>query len=124
VFVYTIEPCRSRDRLNKYEISQITAAFSLLECDKCAIAVLAWLNEQGISGKVLKLKTKQRNDLYIISDRLSSEESITENGTHYGVMVFGKVFDNLSREGMSREAWLSDFHCRSGRFTIEELDSL
>jgi Papain fold toxin 2 len=105
-------------------ISQVTAAFSLLECDKCAIAVLAWLNAQGCPGKVLRLRTKQRSDLYIISDRISSGESITENGTHYGVIIFGKVFDNLSGEGMPLEEWLNDFHCRSGRFTLEELDSL
>jgi Papain fold toxin 2 len=106
------------------EINQIVAAFSLLECDKCAIAVLRWLENQGIPGKVLKLKTKRRSDLYIISDRIPSNESITENGTHYGVEVLGKVFDNISGEGMSREEWLNDFHCRSGQFILEELDSL
>lgn len=68
--------------------------------------------------------SKRRTDLYIISDRISSNESITENGTHYGVEVFGKVFDNLSSEGLSREDWLNDFHCRSGQFRVEELDSL
>jgi Papain fold toxin 2 len=60
-------------------ISQVTAAFSLLECDKCAIAVLAWLNAQGCPGKVLRLRTKQRSDLYIISDRISS------GGTRFAV---------------------------------------
>jgi Papain fold toxin 2 len=46
------------------EISQIVAVFSLLECDKCAIAALQWLKAQGIPGKVLKLKTKRRSNLY------------------------------------------------------------
>ena len=106
------------------EISQITANFSLLECDKCAIAVMKWLNRNNVPGKVLKLRTQRRSDLYIISDRITSNESITENGTHYGVEVLGKVFDNLSAEGLLRENWLNDFHCRSGQFTLEELDSL
>jgi len=98
------------------EVSSIVIAFLLLECDKCAIAVLHWLNRNGIPGKILRLKTKRRSDLYIISNRISSGESITENGIHYGVEVFGKVFDNLSGVGMSREDWLKDFHCRSGQF--------
>jgi hypothetical protein len=106
------------------EISLIAVTFSLLECDKCAIAVLGWLDRNGIPGKVLRLRTKRRSDLYIVSDRVPSGESITENGTHYGVEVFGKVFDNLSGEGMSREDWQQDFRCRGGQFILEELDSL
>jgi Papain fold toxin 2 len=106
------------------EISRITITFSLLECDKCAIAVLEWLGQNSIPGTVLRLRTKRRSDLYIVSDRVSSDESITENGTHYGVEVFGRVFDNLSGEGMSREDWQRDFRCRSGQFVLEELDSL
>lgn len=106
------------------EISRIVTQFSILECDKCATAVMQWLNSNHIPGKILKLKTKRRADFYIISDRISSNESITENGIHYGVEVFGKVFDNLSSEGLYRENWLNDFHCRSGQFTLEELDLL
>ncbi|MCU0569731.1 MAG: hypothetical protein MUF49_24555 [Oculatellaceae cyanobacterium Prado106] len=106
------------------EISRIVIAFPLLECDRCAIAVLTWLNANDIPGIILRLKTKRRSDLYIISNRVPSGESITENGTHYGVEVFGKVLDNLSWGGMSREDWLKDFNCRSGQFILEELDSL
>ena len=51
-------------------------------------------------------------------------DSITENGTHYGVEVLGLVFDNLSEYGLSRVEWIADFNCRSGRFTIDELESL
>lgn len=106
------------------EISQIVTQFPILECDKCAIAVMQWLNSNNISGKILKLQTKRRSDLYIISERLSCNESITDNGTHYGVEVFGKVFDNLSSTGLNRAEWLNDFQCRSGQFKLEELDSL
>ncbi|MFN6515652.1 MAG: papain fold toxin domain-containing protein [Nostoc sp. CreGUA01] len=49
---------------------------------------------------------------------------MTENGTHYGIEVLGRVFDNLSAEGMTREDWLRDFHCPSEQFIIEELESL
>ena len=45
------------------EISQIAANFSLLECDKCAIAVMEWLNRNNVPGKVLKLRAKRRRAL-------------------------------------------------------------
>jgi hypothetical protein len=106
------------------EIGQLAITFSLLECDKCAIAVIHYLNDRNIPYKILKLKTKRRSDLYIISDRVPSGESITENGTHYGIEVLDQVFDNLSSEGLPLDAWLKDFHCRSGQFILEELDSM
>jgi hypothetical protein len=106
------------------ELGQIISTFSLLECDKCAIAMTQWLGQSNVPYKILRLKTKRRSDFYIISARVSTHESITENGIHYGVEVFGKVFDNLSVEGFSRQDWLRDFTCRSGQFTLEELDSI
>lgn len=113
-------------------ISQIVAGYPLLECSRCAISVMEWLKANGIEGKILRLKTKRRSEVFIISDwrsqreahRYGSNESITENGIHYGVEVFGKVFDNLSTEGLSREAWLNDFHSRSNQFIVDELTSL
>ncbi len=48
--------------------------------------------------------------------------AITENGTHYGVEVYGLVFDNLSSDGLPRDEWIKDFNCRSGKFVIDELD--
>jgi hypothetical protein len=106
------------------EIGRIAFAFPLLECDKCAIAIMQWLSENRIEGKILRLKTKRRSEVFITSDRYGPEESITENGIHYGVEVFGKVFDNLSANGLSRATWLKSFHCRSEQFIVEELDSL
>ena len=105
-------------------ISQIVVSYPLLECDKCAIAVMRFLKENSIPGKILRLKTKRRSEVFITSDRHNSNESITENGTHYGVEVFGKVFDNLSAEGLAREDWVNDFHCLSSQFVLDELQSL
>ena len=102
-------------------VGQIAIAYPLLECDKCAITIMQWLKSQEIEGVVLRLRPKRRSEMFITSDRHGSGESITENGKHYGVEVMGKVFDNLSSVGLSKEAWLSDFHCASGRFTIEKV---
>jgi Papain fold toxin 2 len=106
------------------EIGEIVSQFRNLECDKCAIAVMVWLKDNGIKGKILHLRTKRRNDFFIISDRYSLSESITDNGNHYGVEVLGLVFDNLSAQGLPREQWINDFSCRSGGFDVRELDSL
>lgn len=106
------------------EIGTIASNFPLLECDKCARAVMRWLDENGIERKILQLKTKRRNEVFITSDRWNFDESITENGTHYGVEVFGRVFDNLSTEGLLREDWLKSFHCPSEQFMVTELESL
>jgi Papain fold toxin 2 len=108
------------------EIGAIVSQYDILECDRCAKAVLKWLAGNRIAGKLLKLKTKYREE-FILSTRLErsgwdANESITTNGTHYGVEVRGRVFDNLSTEGLSREDWVNDFSCRRGEFIVEELD--
>ncbi|MTJ15166.1 hypothetical protein FJR11_21865 [Anabaena sp. UHCC 0187] len=106
------------------QIGEIVSPFTNLQCDKCAQAVMQWLELNGIEGKILQLKTKRRNDFFIVSDRYSPNESITDNGVHYGVEVLGLVFDNLSRQGLPRDEWKKDFSCRSGGFYLEELDTL
>lgn len=105
-------------------LADISSQFPNLECDKCAIAMKSWLDSNRIERKILKLRTKKRNDFFIISSRFSNNESITDNGIHYGVEVLGLVFDNLSPQGLPRNEWINDFSCRSGGFNIEELDNL
>ncbi len=105
------------------EVGNISSQFKNLECDKCAIAIKSWLDSNMIEGKIIKIKTKKRNDFFIISNRYSNIESITDNGIHYGVEVLGLVFDNLSRQGLPRDEWMNDFSCRSGGFNLEELDN-
>jgi hypothetical protein len=107
------------------EISKIVRKFPLLQCDKCAKAILKWLKNNQIEGKLLRLRTKYDED-YIISTRLENRgiiESITYNGIHYGVEIRGKVFDNLSWEGMDKQDWLNDFQCFTQEFIIDELES-
>lgn len=102
-------------------VGQVTSVYPLLECDKCAVAVMLWMERWGAEGKILRLRTKRRSEMFITSDRCGSDESITENGMHYGVEVMGRVFDNLSDQGLSREDWMRDFHCLSGRFILDEV---
>jgi len=107
------------------EIKKIVTQFKILECDRCA--VMEWLEQQGIQGEILRLRTKYQDEDYIISERLERlgvAESITVNGKHYDVEVRGLVFDNLSTDGMFIEEWVKDFHCQSEQFVVEELESL
>ena len=96
--------------------------YPLLECDKCAIAVMRWLGQWEVEGQVLRLRTRRRSEVFITSNRHGGDESITENGTHYGVEVMGRVFDNLSEEGLKREEWVQDFNCLSGQFVVDKVD--
>lgn len=84
-------------------IGNIVAKFELLECLECANAVMQWLKANEINGKIIRLKTKYKDEDFILSDRLMRKgvnDSITINGKHYGVEVRGRVFDNLSSEGI------------------------
>lgn len=106
------------------KIGKITAKFELYKCEECAKAVMLWLQENDIQGKVILIRTKKRKEYYILSTRLERRginESITLNGKHYGVEVRGLIFDNLSTEGLIREYWIKDFYCPSEQFIIEEL---
>ncbi|MEL6458764.1 MAG: papain fold toxin domain-containing protein [Cyanobacteria bacterium J06621_15] len=109
------------------EVGKITATFELYKCYECAEAVMLWLQENDIKGKIILIRTKKRKEYYILRKRLESRginDSITLNGKHYGVEVRGLIFDNLSTEGLMREYWIEDFSCPSEQFIIEELQEL
>ncbi|MDF0553628.1 hypothetical protein [Kamptonema sp. UHCC 0994] len=56
----------------------------------------------------------------------SDEEIYREIGTivsQYDVEVRGRVFDNLSTQGMFRTEWVKDFSCPSDGFVVEELEN-
>jgi hypothetical protein len=106
-------------------IAAITRDFENLDCKDCARAVLLWLSDNGYEGQLLRLQTGWGED-FIMSRRLEEngiDESITENGTHYGVRFGDRVFDNLSEVGLSLEEWLADFQCQSGEILLDELNN-
>lgn len=109
------------------EVGKIVKNFSLLQCDKCALAVVEYLKNHNIAYKIIRLKTRYDDEDFIISERLERQgitESITVNGNHYGVEIQGRVFDNLSSEGMLRDDWVNDFHCPSEELNVEEIEEL
>ncbi|WP_414619884.1 papain fold toxin domain-containing protein [Calothrix sp. CCY 0018] len=106
------------------EIGKITATYELLECYECVEAIVNWLKENGVKGQIVRIQTSEGED-YIMSKRLeylNINESITLNGTHYGVEIKSKIFDNLSTNGLTKEEWFNDFICPSGDFVITNID--
>lgn len=102
-------------------VGTITRQFPLLKCHECAIAIRSWLNRRQIPNKIWKISTQNSDEDFILSDRLEQQgitDSITDNGIHYGIEVRGKIFDNLSPNGMTLEEWVRDFHSISDEFDV------
>ena len=105
------------------QIASIVRNFKLLQCAECAEAIKKWWKVNGINGTHLQVKLVGRG-YFIVSQRWEEGRTpITQNGTHYGIEVRRKVFDNLSTTGLTREEWIKDFDCPRGQFIIEEIDS-
>jgi Papain fold toxin 2 len=107
-------------------IAKIIEKFRVLECEECAREIIEWCAKEGIEATLLQIKACKGR--FILSDRWGEKlimannphnESITDNGKHYGVEVRGMVFDNLSTTGITREEWIQDFHSRSGIIVSE-----
>jgi Papain fold toxin 2 len=106
-------------------IGNLVVRFPLLHCEECAKTLKRWLKQRTIPGKIWRLSTQYDDEDFILSDRLEQQgcsESITENGVHYGVEVYGKIFDNLSRQGLSPEDWVQDFTSLSNQFKVEVIE--
>ena len=99
--------------------------FPILHCEECASVLKQWLKQRGIPGKLWRLSTRYDDEDFILRDRLEQQgcsETITENGVHYGVEVFGKIFDNLSRQGLSSKDWKNDLTSLSNEFKVEVIE--
>jgi hypothetical protein len=106
-------------------IGNLVIRFPLLHCQECAKTLKQWLKQRKIPGKLWRLSTIYDNEDFILSNRLEKQgcfETITENGVHYGVEVFGKIFDNLSRQGLYPDDWIKDFTSLSNEFKIEVIE--
>lgn len=106
-------------------ISNIVTRFPLLHCQECASTIKRWLKQRGVRGRLWRISTRYDHEDFILSNRLEKQgcfESITENGVHYGVEVYEKIFDNLSRHGLSPENWVQDFTSLSNEFQVEVIE--
>ncbi len=100
------------------KVFSIASRYGIFQCQACADEIQQWLQKRGIHGVSIKITTRM-ND-FMISERVGSHTTITQNGCHYGVEVRGKVFDNLPQTGIPKQDWLDDFECIGG-FDVEEI---
>jgi hypothetical protein len=106
-------------------IGNIVVQFPLLHCQDCASTLRQWLKQRQIPGKLWRLSTQYDYEDFILSHRQEQQgcfETITENGAHYGIEVYGKIFDNLSREGLSPDDWIEDFTSLSDEFDVKIIE--
>jgi RHS repeat-associated protein len=91
------------------------------ECMQCSADIVNALKDEGVSGSILDLEVKNGGKwTNIYSDKAG--EVISTNGHHRGVLVGGKVYDNIHTKGISFEEWQKDFHTPSGQFKIDKTD--
>ncbi|MCX6044777.1 MAG: hypothetical protein NT075_06655 [Chloroflexi bacterium] len=106
----------STDEIYK-SLTEIANTYGIFQCQACANEMQQWLVNHNINGVYIRISTHASN--FIVSERVGGYTTITENGIHYGIEVYGQVFDNLPNTGISRQAWLNDFEC-IGDFEVVE----
>jgi hypothetical protein len=124
--LFLTEPLDDAAIAELYEaIGNIVVRFPLLHCQECASALKQWLKHRQIPGKLWRLSTRYDNEDFILSNRQEQQgcsETITGNGVHYGIEVYGKIFDNLSREGLAPGDWVKDFTSLSNEFDVKVIE--
>ena len=102
---------------------KISSKYKNLQCAECATEMLEAAQKEGISGKVVAGSGKYETRAGVWSDK--ARKQISENKNHYGVEVDGKVFDNKTPEGISRNDFENDlFHASSpdGRLDYKDIN--
>jgi hypothetical protein len=111
-------------------IRDIVSKHENFKCIECASEIEAYLREQGIHGRRIKLDTPRqtRYDGNIYDDSLpQGSDVIADNGYHEGIAIKingeEKVFDNHHPNGVATEQWkgnlLFDSKIRFGANFIE-----
>ena len=101
------------------EIAQnITKNFENGLCLPCSDALVNAFKNEGIAGQVIELRSE--TDL-ILSKTFGYSEAISETGMHRGVLVDGKVYDNIHKNGIAYDDWIKDFESH-GSITVDIIE--
>lgn len=93
-------------------IRKIAEQFNNLECVACVNAIVANLKKAGIRGEIVTLRASSSKKGFIYS--FTARDVISRSGMHKGVLVNGKVYDNIHKSGINYEKWLRDFDVIKG----------
>lgn len=99
--------------------SAITVKHGRLACLQCAEELRDAFVAAGIEGRIVKLEAQakhtrgwifMRDQSFVLPFKVTPGiESISENGTHYGVEVYETVYDNIFRNGIRAADWPLQF---------------
>ncbi len=80
----------------------------LYKCESFAKLLVNELAKRGLTGKIITIQAPGK---YMFSERWKNKkEPINDNsGSHQGVEVNGKVYDNLNSDGLFIEEWRLTF---------------
>jgi hypothetical protein len=114
----------------RQEISKIASRYEIFQCVECAQAIKAFLMQEGIAAKRVRLFTGSVEDPLCNIYHEELRRNISTNGRHEGISVDFEgeeiIFDNLHPQGISRDEWLSYLYCpiqdMGGDFQIVELE--
>lgn len=103
-------------------IQYITEKFGNFECLACADAVIKNLKKADIQGQIVELnakgnKSRMAGNIY----NETVETLISTNGRHRGVLVEGKVYDNIYKNGIELDEWVKKFDSPLG-FELTKID--
>jgi RHS repeat-associated protein len=97
------------------KLTKVASKYSeLFTCKECAADLVKTLKKEGVSGEILDIKTNGNKGMALNIWSDSANAVISFNGTHRGVLVEGKVFDNLHPNGIGYEEWLKDLRSPTG----------
>lgn len=89
--------------------SSITVKHGRLACVQCAEELRDALVAVRIKGRIVKLEAQAKYTRGWIFLVTPGNEPISENGDHYGVEVYGTVYDNIFKSGIPAANWPLQF---------------
>lgn len=96
-------------------IPSIARQFGNLDCVPCADAIKSALKGEGISGEIVTLQANSSKRGFIYSETgIKGEHIISKSGLHRGILVDGKMYDNIHTDGINYQDWLNDFDVLGG----------
>lgn len=101
-------PLRKLSSADIAAIKKITNNHGLFKCFDCADDIVKELKKRGISGEIIDLSVPKLGKYTFIKSKVKGD-FITDEGKHRGILVQGKVYDNIHKEGIEYNTWLDDF---------------
>jgi len=103
-------------------VSKVAEGFDNLKCVECANAISNMLKKEGISGEIIQYHPTfngKKVATPVHSDK--AKKGISDSGVHQGVLVDGKVYDNIHTKGTDMDSWLKDKNHRGNGHIVETI---